>query len=62
LKTVVQKTQSLISVLAHIVKNSTPSVKIRKVRYCVHKSPLDILNLSHINPVHSFSIFLWKPL
>jgi len=62
LRTVVQKTRSLIRQFAHIVKKSSPSVKIRKVRYCDHKSPSDIPNRSHINPVHSLSIFLWKPL
>jgi len=62
LRTVAQKTQSLIRLLAHIVKKSTPSVKTRKVRYGDHKNPSDIPNLNHINPVYSLSIFLWKPL
>jgi hypothetical protein len=59
LRTVAQKTQSLIRLLVHIVKKSSPSVKTRKVRYCDYKSPSDIPNPSHKNPVHSLSVFLW---
>ena len=61
-RTVVQKTQSLIRPLAHIIKKSSPSIKIRRVHYCDHRSPSDIPKLNHINPVDSLSIFIWKPL
>jgi hypothetical protein len=62
LRTVVQKTQPLIRLLAYIVKKSSLSVKIRKVRYFDLKSPSHIPNPSYINLVHSLSVFPWEPL